>query len=160
MKKLILILAICMAVGEVFAQLPIPNPRIKYSPASTPYEWFWGRYTKGLSIPTGPTAIINENSSDSLRAGRIFFESAGPGLGGTFKIWDGAQWVTVTGGGGSPGSVRFYGAGAPSIGIGANGDTYVNTTTNQEYKKEAGVWVLKVTPLPSEDLNVNVSKLD
>ena len=41
---------------------------------------------------------------------------------------------------GAPGTVWFDGESAPSDGIGANGDFYLNTTTGDVSKKAGGTW--------------------
>ena len=45
-----------------------------------------------------------------------------------------------TGTAGAPGSIWYTGAGAPSSGLGVNGDYYLNSTTDDVYLKTTGTW--------------------
>lgn len=45
-----------------------------------------------------------------------------------------------TGAAGAPGSVWYTGAGAPAVGVGINGDYYLNGTNGDVYHKTSGAW--------------------
>lgn len=61
-----------------------------------------------------------------------------------FYVWDGTQWDdlgTLQGADGADGKTILNGSGAPSAGLGEDGDFYLNTTTTAIYgPKTAGVW--------------------
>ena len=62
-----------------------------------------------------------------------------PGLPGAAGA-DGADGAD--GAAGSPGSVWYSGAGAPAVGLGINGDYYLNTSNGDVYAKAGGAWGL------------------
>lgn len=45
-------------------------------------------------------------------------------------------------GSGAPGTKEYSGAGAPSTGLGVNGDHYINNSTGDYYEKQTGAWVI------------------
>lgn len=62
---------------------------------------------------------------------------------GVFKGTDGVDGTdsTVPGPAGASGGKWFNGAGAPSVGIGADNDYYINNTTLEYLEKVSGAWV-------------------
>lgn len=55
----------------------------------------------------------------------------------------GPQGATgATGATGAPGSVWINGTGAPAVGLGVNGDYYLDTATGNTYTKVSGAWTL------------------
>ena len=61
------------------------------------------------------------------------------GTGGTGGV-GGTGGSGGTGGAGTPGSKWYNGAGAPSDGVGVDGDYYLNDTNGDVYVKAGGTW--------------------
>jgi hypothetical protein len=59
-----------------------------------------------------------------------------------FYKWNGTTWelVLAAGTAGAPGSVWYNGTGAPLVGVGINGDYYLDTASGDVYAKSAGLW--------------------
>lgn len=53
----------------------------------------------------------------------------------TFTVYNGANGTN-----GTNGATWYTGSGAPSAGLGVNGDLYLNTTTSDVYQKSGGSW--------------------
>uniref|UniRef100_A0A6M3MG07 Uncharacterized protein n=1 Tax=viral metagenome TaxID=1070528 RepID=A0A6M3MG07_9ZZZZ len=53
-------------------------------------------------------------------------------------------WAQATSSGSATVNQWYSGAGVPGAGLGVNNDFYLNETTSDVYKKEAGAWVLKL----------------
>jgi hypothetical protein len=86
-------------------------------------------------------AIADEGSSLTGAVDSINFVGAGVTAGAS----GGNVTVTIPGGAaGTPGSLWYYGAGAPSAGLGVNADFYLNTSTGGAYSKSSGTWTLVV----------------
>lgn len=56
--------------------------------------------------------------------------------------WDGSAWQHDTGTPGPAGTMLYSGAGAPSTGLGLNGDVYLDLATGDFYRKAAGAWTV------------------
>lgn len=104
---------------------------------------------------------VIDTTNDVVSTGdRISFDIDVAGTGakghGVMTFWDsdvggyGAKGETgaagadgangTNGADGAPGSVWYSGAGAPSAGLGINGDFYLNTSNGDVYAKSAGSW--------------------
>lgn len=61
-----------------------------------------------------------------------------------YFYYDGTNWISVifSGTPGPPGSVWHTGTGVPLVGLGVNGDYYLDNATGDVYQKVAGAWVL------------------
>lgn len=95
----------------------------------------------GISGSAADVAIYDEGSGLTASVDSINFVGAGVTAGAS----GGNVTVTIPGGvAGTPGSLWYYGAGAPSAGLGVNADFYLNTSTGGAYSKESGTWTLVV----------------
>lgn len=56
--------------------------------------------------------------------------------------WDGSAWTQLPGTGTGGGSTWYSGSGAPAVGLGTNGDFYLNSSKGDVYTKSGGVWAL------------------
>jgi len=61
-----------------------------------------------------------------------------------YFYYDGTTWISVifSGTPGPPGSVWFNDDGVPLVGIGVDGDYYLDNLTGDVYQKQSGAWVL------------------
>jgi len=96
MKKIIIILALVLAVNEIFAQAPTPPP--PYSPMTSPFYWFKSQAAvDGLFyVGYGDTLV----SGTPYRAGALKFWLH-PAVDTALWVYNGTKWNKITGGGGS-----------------------------------------------------------
>ena len=110
-------------------------------PAGTPGSvWY-----SGAGAPASGTGVSGDYSLN-LTSGDVFVKTAG-GWGSAIANLKGAAGATgatgatgAAGSAGSAGSQWLEGSGAPSSGLGANGDFYLNTATGDVYTKASGSW--------------------
>lgn len=95
------------------------------------------------TLPSGSAATVSNSGTSQYAVFDFGIPEGEQGIQGIQGI-QGVQGVQgiqgADGANGTPGSVWYSGSGAPSNGLGANGDYYLRTSNGDVYTKTAGSW--------------------
>ena len=113
--------------------------------AGTVYRKGGGAWAALFDIGTGRWLSGEGAPANNLgRVGDFYFRTSN---GYVYEKTGASTWTfrrDITGPRGINGTLWFEGAGPPAANLGNNGDFYLNTTTNQVYRKSGGSWSVLV----------------